>query len=613
MSGKRKEDLIIIILLVFLAVTVAFVVNIIGPTKPRSIVIQGDGCGHYDYLPAIFVYHSVDFTPVFQAEKQRHGKEYFGHYFHKVNGVFINKYTSGTALMILPFFLFSWLFSLLWGYPLDGFNVFFQYSPVVAAIFWIVTGLWFFIKLLLTFGIKKKPAFLFGLMVLFGTNLFVYTFITPAFSHVYSFAVMAMLLFTIRKYFLLFDNKYLYLSAYLYGLLILIRPVNAIALFVLPLLADSTTIFFKAFRYATKPGKILLIIFFVVFAFSPQIIITTLQTGKPFIYGYANEGFYFAHPQIINFLFSYRKGWFVYTPLMLLLFPAIIYFFKKNCLIFWIFVLFFALQVYLFSSWWNWFYGDSFGMRPMIDFYALFMLLISIFITKIKNRKILLIAGLFIAFSIFLNLFQSYQYAEGIIHPDSMNKKAYWYVFLKGGSRYKYKIKGEDESFYGKLDKRPYFTTENNIDNPPKGWQNRLKSFPDPNNSSNKIVKLSRKIIYSPTFVYYIPKSMKLKNNFYIIFNTRYYELSKESIARALFVVDISNHSKKTVFYKTFSLERLPGGDSRQWKNSHIGFKLPEIQKSFKKIKFYIWNMGKGTFYLDDLKISFYQYRRPAS
>ena len=30
--------------------------------------------------------------------------------------------------------------------------------------------------------------------------------------------------------------------------------------------------------------------------------------------------------------------------------------------------------IYLFSSWWCWWFGGGFGMRPMIDYYPLFII-----------------------------------------------------------------------------------------------------------------------------------------------------------------------------------------------------------------------------------------------
>ena len=47
----------------------------------------------------------------------------------------------------------------------------------------------------------------------------------------------------------------------------------------------------------------------------------------------------------------------------------------------------------------------------------------------IARMSLLLIAGFFS----YLNLFQSQQYREGMLHWDSMGKRLYWATFLKYG------------------------------------------------------------------------------------------------------------------------------------------------------------------------------------
>ena len=59
-------------LLLFLVMAATFtVVNFIAPKDIRSTMIDGDGSGYYAYLPALLIHGSVDFTPVFEFEKQR--------------------------------------------------------------------------------------------------------------------------------------------------------------------------------------------------------------------------------------------------------------------------------------------------------------------------------------------------------------------------------------------------------------------------------------------------------------------------------------------------------------------------------------------------------------
>lgn len=583
------------------------IVNLVGPKVYRQHFIDGDGSGLYAYLPAILIYHSVDFTPVFELEKSMRSSDYQGHYFHKANGILVNKFTSGTALMQLPFFLLAWLFSVLLGKPVDGYNIFFQYATGLAAVFWSVVGLLYFVKLARNYRVKEPIVFLLALAGLLATNLFFYTFITPSASHVYSFAAIAMLLYFTRKVFVGYKRKNVWGAAFLLGLVVLIRPVNLIVVATFPFLAGSPGQFIEAVRIKIRKKDYLPAIFFFILALSPQLIINTMQNGNPFVDGYRNEGFYFMHPEFVKFLFSYRKGWFVYTPFMLLLIPAAFYLLKRSFYEMITFIGFFLLLVYVFSSWWNWLYGDSFGMRPMVDFYAFFLLVIAFLVNGLKRNffKYLILTSTFLA--AFLNLFQTYQYAEGILHPDSMTKKAYWYVFLKSGKEYRDVVADEDEYFYGKLADQPFFATHYAFDQDENGWTipDKLYFIPD---ASHACIKLDEHKIYSSSYKFMIPDSLQGKRNLYVIFDAEYMEPAPNNASRALFVVDISDAANKSVFYKAFKVKRLPDQVTDTWRKAHIGFKLPGITDDMKSIKFYIWNKDKKEFYIHSLGFKFYTY-----
>ncbi len=96
-------------------------------------------------------------------------------------------------------------------------------------------------------------------------------------------------------------------------------------------------------------------------------------------------------------------------------------------------------------------------MRPMVDYYGLYLVVIVLLIDNIEARWIKIAAAVFVFLVILLNVVQTYQYAVGIIHPDSMTKKAYWHVFLKLDEKSEQVISGGDETFYGKLDEEPFF------------------------------------------------------------------------------------------------------------------------------------------------------------
>ncbi len=580
------------------------------PDSERNIFIDGDGSGHYAYLPAMVLFNSVDFTPVFEVEKDRRTTDYMGHYFHKHGEIYINKYTMGTAIMQLPFFVAACVLSALFGFPVDGYNIIFQYASAFSSLFWVTIGLTFLIKLLRLYNISALKGWLMAMILLFGSNLFFYVFVQPSFSHVYSFALIAIFLYLSRLMFVKTELRYILMASFILGMIVIVRPVNIIVAGALPFMAGNRLRFLETVKYKTLKARWLYVIMVFVLAVSPQMVVNYMQTGSLLVYGYDNEGFNFMNPHFMDFLFSYRKGWFVYTPLFLLLLPAVVFFVRKRRYYeLTMFVLFFAFVVFLFSSWWNWFYGDSFGMRPMVDYYALFFLFIAIAITNIKKGWGIVAASVFVVFAVFLNQVQTYQYAVGIIHADSMTKEAYWYVFLKTDRSYSGVVSETEEYYNGVLDDVPFFNTYNSIDSYPPQWKIPHNADSAICNSGSVSVRLTPESVYCPSFRMAIPDTLAGYDNIYVKFSAEYLEKTNNAALGAVFVVDIGDNDGSNVFYKSFKIKSLPDDKTNIWKTGRTGFKLPPITPQMDYIKMYIWNVDKTTFWVDDMKIEMFLWK----
>jgi hypothetical protein len=157
------------------------------------------------------------------------------------------------------------------------------------------------------------------------------------------------------------------------------------------------------------------------------------MTGNWVVYSYNDEHFFFLQPHIWDGLFSYRKGWFVYSPLLLFAAVGFIALFKKSKLLFGssIIVLFLGLWVNL--SWWCWWYGGGFGARSLIDFLPFMALGLAAFLKWLTQQNKLIKAPIILALS-FLSLwsiFMNKQYKSSIIHYDSMSKELFWKQFFK--------------------------------------------------------------------------------------------------------------------------------------------------------------------------------------
>ncbi len=409
------------------------IINITFKKDYKTGIIEADGKGYYAYLPAVFIYHDLNFGFFDQIEKETYyNPNIYYEYRRTVNDKTIDKYYVGTAVCLAPFFLVGHVITIITELPVDGYSYYYSMMVHLGALFYFMLALLGLRRLLCTFGIGETIIAFSLVAIVFGTNLFYYVVTEFSMSHVYSFTAITWLSLMIRKYFTGHENKYLVYIALLFGIIVLIRPVNLLILFAVPFLAGNPDRLLSGFKNIfTKKWILLLSLFSFVILVSVQLLIYKISTGRFIVYSYKEEGFNFLNPQIWNFLFSYRKGMFIYTPLLLLSLGGLIYLFRKSRFQFYSLLGFLLILVYVFSSWHMWFYGGSFSQRVMIDFYAFFTLMLAIAVQEIKNSKL---KTLFISSIVLLVLvcqIQTYQYRRMQIHWSDMNKEKYWEVFMR--------------------------------------------------------------------------------------------------------------------------------------------------------------------------------------
>ena len=240
------------------------------------------------------------------------------------------------------------------------------------------------------------------LLIFFATNLFEYSITYPSMSHVYSFFAIAWLIYSVKKYFV-FQRRITLISTFIaFAFIVLIRPANSLILLLIPFLAEDKSTLVSIPRKLTADSKILfycmLIFFTLIFI---QLLAWHLETGHFITWSYTGERFNFTKPELFNFLFSYRKGFFVYTPVMFIACFGIISVYAENKYRGYSLLFFLLVTIYVLSSWWNWYYGDSFGMRSMIDFYPVFAFLLAKLFLSLHSSiaKIVLISLSFLPFT----------------------------------------------------------------------------------------------------------------------------------------------------------------------------------------------------------------------
>ncbi len=394
-------------------------------------VIQADAKGYYAYLPALLIYEDLNFGFYEKVEVENaYDPNLIYDYRAYYDSRCINKYYVGESILLFPFFATSHFISNYIGYPTDGYSRLYIISVTIAVLLYLVIGLVALRRTLFLFGVNEFNTLIVISTFVFGTNLFYYSIGEVGMSHVYSFSMISVFVYQVSKYFQEFNTKHIIYGAFFLGLIILIRPINAIVILSIPFLSQNTNNLIEGSKkYFLRWKNFVLSGVIVMLILSIQLIIYKLQTGSFFVYSYGDEGFNFGSPQIINFLFSYKKGLFLYTPICLISLLGFA-FILRNKFKFITLLSFLFLVVYILSSWWMWYYGGSFSSRVMVDFLPFFAILLGLLLQGISKTYLRRICFTVCFLLIMLNQIQTLQYRYYIIHWSNMNKESYWNTFL---------------------------------------------------------------------------------------------------------------------------------------------------------------------------------------
>ena len=397
--------------------------------EKKNALINWDVTSYYSYLPAIFVHKDLKFeflnnSEVNYAEKHQFWPE------TAPNGNKVIKTTMGMSVLYFPFFIISHIYSLVNDKVVaNGFSKPYEIGLTFSSIFYMMIGLFFLAKVLRSIYDEKKVSFLLFLVFL-GTNLFYYATTEPCMSHVYTFSLASVFMYITMKIYEKNNWKFFIFLGLIYGLLFLVRPTNILFIlaFLLYKIESFSSLNKRLYWLIQHYKKLTISIVISVLIGSVQFFYWKWATGNWFFNSYVGEQFYFNQPRIIEFLFSYRKGWLVYTPIFVFSFLGLYKMYVRKNPWFFSILIMLPVLVYLFSSWWCWWFGGGFGMRPMIDYYPLLIIpLGEILSTKISYKKYIL--NFILAGFVSLNLFQTLQRRNLVIHWDSMSKESYWAFF----------------------------------------------------------------------------------------------------------------------------------------------------------------------------------------
>ena len=399
--------------------------------KEERFIIAEDALHYYAYLPSILVYNDLRLDFVKKAPDE------FSDRFWPAtapNGNYVIMTTMGMSMMYAPFVIPVHYFLKVTGQEALGYSPPYRLALVISSLFYGILGLILLRKLL-------KPWFsdlaiaLTLICITFATNLVFYLTRGAAFSHAYSFFLIIWLIYNTSNYYTKPGIGKAILIAIPAALIALVRPTNMVAFMLIPLWNVGS---FKALKerlglLSHQWKHILVFIFTFILMWIPQVIYWKMTSGQYFFNGYGDGGrFFFGNPQFANILLSYRKGWLVYTPVMVVAILGFVLLYRKQRNLFIPIFLYFTINTYVLASWWLWWYGGSFGNRAFIDMYGLLAFpLAAVFhhLLTNRNRGLKIAPFLITAIFVYHNLFQIKQYMNGVLHYISMTKESYWDSF----------------------------------------------------------------------------------------------------------------------------------------------------------------------------------------
>lgn len=400
--------------------------------KSWNSIVASDGKGYYAYLPATFIYQDLNFG---HFEEMEQGKYYTPNYFYDYRrgekGKYVNKYFCGVAFLQTPFYLLGHVWAGLSGTETDGYARPYVQAVHIGTICYLVLGMIFLMKLLALYQVSSLHQVWVVLVFTFATNLNMYVVEEPMMSHVFNFSLITLFLYACKRFFLYEESGSFLWAAWFFGVILILRPVNGLILGFLPFLAGGMGPLWKSIQHiswANWLGAVGLVGGMI----SVQLGIYYIQTGNILVYSYPDEGFNFLNPHFWQSLWSYKKGLFVYTPVLLLAYFLGSFYLWEERRVEWLsWTLFFVLLMYILSCWSNWYYGGSFGYRPVIDYYACFAILLGLGLKGLSQnwQRWLVFVMLFAALAV--NQIQMYQYRHQVIPYEGMTKEMYWDNFLR--------------------------------------------------------------------------------------------------------------------------------------------------------------------------------------
>lgn len=359
----------------------------------------------------------------------------------------------------------------------------------------------------------------------------------------------------------------------------------------------------------------LLLFLFTVLAGLPQIAYYKHFTGQFYFSTYTDpqSGLDFYSPRFLWVLFSYRKGWLVYAPLMAFAILGFVAMFKQKNKAVVPLILHFLINLLFIASFTS---LISYGWRAFIQSYALMVIPLGFtvqFIVERQGKIIKSLAALLLSAFIALSVFQSWQLMMGIIDGSRMTKAYYWSIFgttKKEDTDEKLLLIDRNMDDYNghQLPKGVKYTSrllqKNDFETPMQYHEKFMVR--DPLDSSNTVYRVDPSIAYSPG-VKKANGEISQAEHYWASISFRY--LAENPIPDGDFnLIATYNYQgrKKSMQGKVYKYRYIPIKVEKtgEWQHVTVNYLAPEPTTPFDWLETYTFYSGNDTIFVDDFEVN---------
>jgi hypothetical protein len=504
----------------------------------------------------------------------------------------------GMAILYLPFFLLGNGFALIFDFSLDGFSLPYQYAMVIGGLFYTLLGLFYLRKILLEY-IPDKIAALVLIIVVLATNFSHHLSIKNLETVNVLFLFVCLIIWNTIQWHKTQQLKNLLAIGACITLMSMVKP-SEVMIVLLPIFYGVYSIHTWQIKWKLivqhKVQFLWMLIVCLLIAL-PQMSYWCITTGSLFYDSYINPGvgLDFFSPYIFESLFSYKKGWLIYTPVMVLALVGFYNLFKKRKESALAFTAYFVITTYIIFSWTEWWYGAGFSNRPLITTYPILAITMGLFLNQIFKHSIFIKAfvSIFIVLSLLFNQFQWWQLRNGILEPYRTTKEYYWASFFKTS------VTDQDKnllSVYRDFQEDYTFKEEDKY----KEIFNKIIDFSEENDSSTYL--FTKDNVYFPMLEQPF-ESFTDKNHLWVKVNLRFKSGNTPDGKLPILICSIQREEGEYGYYARTIQSKL----TADWRGYQQYYLTPNLRNKKDRLKIYLWNKDGINCEIDNLVISIFE------